>query len=75
MKIETKQKKALVLILGILLALGLAVGLYFGVRAIANGTKEPSGTQPVNTMPAPETTAGSPVPETTGSVPQTEPEM
>jgi len=75
MKIETKQKKALVLILGILLALGLAAGLYFGVRAIANGTKEPSGTQPVNTMPAPETTAGSPVPETTGSVPQTEPEM
>lgn len=80
MKIETNQKKAIVLILGILLALAVAVGLYFGIRALSNETREPAATQPADTQPAdtmsvPETTEAGPAPETTGNVAQTEPQV
>ena len=77
MKEEKKQNKALVLVLGILLALAGAAGLYFGIRALAKSSSEPEATQPANLTTTAEATAsetGSATEESKAPVEET-PEM
>ena len=67
MKTKSEKNKALLMVLGIVLALGVAAGLYFGIRALVKGgtpdqTDAPTGTAPSVTRPA----------ETTGNPSNTE---
>ncbi|MBO4419907.1 MAG: peptidylprolyl isomerase [Oscillospiraceae bacterium] len=59
MEVKTTKNKALWLVLGIILALAVLAGLYYGVRAIVNASKESSNPTSISTSdPTVNTTVG-----------------